>query len=201
MNSRGRLFIMSGPAGTGKGTLRKILFEEIPDFVYSISCTTRKIRPDETEGVDYHFVSKDEFGRMVAEDEFLEWAEVHGSYYGTRRRDVEAFLDEGKDVLLEIDVQGALQVKSREPDVVTIFISPPSLDELENRLEDRGTESPEQLAVRLRNAVMEMRHAREYDYIVVNDKIGRAADELSGIIEKYRSRRKAAGVGSGRGNE
>lgn len=186
MKARGNLFILSGPAGAGKGTLRKKLFEEMPDLVFSVSCATRAIRPGEADGVDYHFITGDEFGRMAADGGFLEWAKVHGNYYGTRLGDVESSLEEGRDVLLEIDVQGARQIKSREPGAILIFITAPSLDELECRLEERGTESGDQLEIRLCNAAEEMRHAREYDHIIVNDKIDRAAEELSGIIKGYR---------------
>jgi guanylate kinase len=154
---RGNLFILSGPAGAGKGTLRKMLFEEIPDIVYSVSCTTRKIRPGEIEGKDYYYVSHHEFGKMITNEEFLEWAEVHGNYYGTRISDVERILNDGLDMLLEIDVQGCRRVKLLEPKAIRIFITAPSLDELENRLEDRGTESQAQLEIRLRNAALELK--------------------------------------------
>ena len=187
--TRGNLFILSGPAGAGKGTLRKKLFEHVPDIGYSVSCTTRKIRPGEVEGRDYYYVAKSEFGRMITREEFLEWAEVHGNYYGKRRADVERALNEGRDIVLEIDVQGCRQIKSREPDAIMIFITAPSLDDLEIRLEERGTETQEQLDMRLRNAAMEMRYAREYDHIIVNDDIQRAADELVGLIKRYRGRK------------
>jgi guanylate kinase len=183
---RGNLFILSGPAGAGKGTLRKILFTEMPDLVFSVSCTTRERRAGETDGRDYYYISRGEFEEMIGRDEFLEWAEVHGNYYGTRKSDVKRVLDEGSDILLEIDVQGCRLVKSREPDAIRIFITAPSLDELENRLEERGTESRAQLDVRLRNAAMEMRQAREYDHIIINDAIHRAARELIETVKRYR---------------
>jgi guanylate kinase len=185
---RGNLFILSGPAGAGKGTLRKILFQEMPDLVFSVSCTTRERRAGETDGKDYYYIPRDEFAKMAARDEFLEWAEVHGNCYGTRKNDVERVLDEGRDILLEIDVQGCRLVKSREPDAIRIFITASSLDELENRLEERGTESRAQLDVRLRNAAMEMRHACEYDHIIVNDVLSRAAKELIETVKRYRRR-------------
>jgi guanylate kinase len=184
--TRGNLFILSGPAGAGKGTLRKILFEEVRDIVYSVSCTTRRMRPGETEGHDYYYISKDDFGGMIAHDEFLEWAEVHGNYYGTRKSDVERALSDGLDVMLEIDVQGCRQVKSREPETVRIFITAPSLDDLEERLEERGTETRAQLDVRLHNAAMEMKYASEYDHIIVNDTVPRAAKELVELVKGYR---------------
>ncbi|MDR2779739.1 MAG: guanylate kinase [Synergistaceae bacterium] len=183
---RGNLFILSGPAGAGKGTLRKILFREMPGLVFSVSCTTRERRAGETEGLDYYYISRGEFEKMIERDEFLEWAEVHGNCYGTRKKDVERVLDEGRDVLLEIDVQGCRLVKARMPGAIRIFITASSLDELENRLEERGTESRAQLDVRLRNAAMEMRHAREYDHIIVNDALPRASEELIETVKRYK---------------
>lgn len=186
MKRRGHLFILSGPAGAGKGTLRKILFREIPDLVYSVSCTTRPMRPGEAEAKDYYFIDKNRFGQLVMDDAFLEWAEVHGNYYGTRRTDVETCLDLGCDMVLEIDVQGAAQIKEKIPEALRIFITVKSLDELESRLEDRGTESPDQLMVRLKNAATELRYAPEYDYVIVNDDLNRASRELADIVWSYR---------------
>jgi guanylate kinase len=158
----------------------------MPDLAFSVSCTTRGMRPGEVGGRDYYFVSRDEFESMVKRDEFLEWAEVHGNYYGTRRADVARVIDSGRDMLLEIDVQGSRHVKSRIADAVRIFITAPSLDELEERLEDRGTESRAQLDVRLSNAAKEMALAREYDHIIVNDDAARASEELIGLVRHYR---------------
>ena len=186
MHRRGRLFILSGPAGAGKGTLRKILFREVPDLVFSVSCTTRLIRPGEAEGKDYYFIDKDAFSALVLRDEFLEWAEVHGNFYGTRRADVENALACGSDMVLEIDVQGCRQVKEHMPEAVRIFITVRSLDELENRLEDRGTETPDQLLVRLKNAAIELRHAKEFDHIIMNDDVNRASKELIDLVRRYR---------------
>jgi guanylate kinase len=183
---RGHLFILSGPAGAGKGTLRKILFRETGDLVYSISCTTRKMRPGEAEGRDYHYISRGEFEKMADRGEFLEWAEVHRNCYGTRKNDVERVLNEGRDMVLEIDVKGCRQIKDIVPDAIRIFITVPSLDELENRLEERGTETSEQMGVRLRNAAAEMKQAAEYDHVIVNDDIMRASKELGEIIKSYR---------------
>ena len=187
MTARGALFILSGPAGAGKGTLRKILFREVSGLEFSVSCTTRSARPGEAEGRDYYFISREEFERMIAGDEFLEWAEVHGNYYGTRKSDVEKTLSSGTDILLEIDVQGSRQVKAREPDAIRIFITAASLDELENRLEERGTETQSQLNTRLRNAAIEMKRAREYDYIIVNDVLERASGELIELVRRNRN--------------
>jgi guanylate kinase len=185
---RGHLFIISGPAGAGKGTLRKILFGEVDNLAYSVSCTTREMRPGEAEGLDYHYISQDEFDDMADRGEFLEWAEVHRNCYGTRKSDVERVLDEGRDMVLEIDVKGCRQVKDIVPEAIRIFITAPSLDELENRLEGRGTETSEQMGVRLRNAAAEMKQAAEYDHVIVNDDVKRASRELVETIKSYRSR-------------
>jgi guanylate kinase len=182
----GRLFILSGPAGAGKGTLRGILFREMDGLAYSVSCTTRDMRPGEAEGRDYHYISRGEFEKMAGRGEFLEWAEVHRNCYGTRKSDVERVLEDGRDMVLEIDVKGCRQVKSAMPEAVRIFITAPSLDELEDRLEERGTETSEQMSVRLRNAAIEMKHAPEYDHVIVNRDVGRAAKELVEIIKSYR---------------
>jgi guanylate kinase len=182
----GHLFILSGPAGAGKGTLRKRLFEAMPDLVFSVSCTTRGIRPGEKDGQDYYFTVKEDFVKLITESAFLEWAEVHGNYYGTRRVDVESCIDDGRDMVLEIDVQGSRQVKLTMPSAVRIFITVRSMDELENRLEDRGTETPDQMLVRLRNAELEMRYAEECEHVIVNDDIGKATSELLDLVKSYR---------------
>jgi guanylate kinase len=184
---KGHLFILSGPAGVGKGTLRKILFREVEDLEYSVSCTTRKMRAGEAEGRDYHYISRDEFEGMADRGEFLEWAEVHRNRYGTRKSDVERVLNEGRDIVLEIDVKGCRKIKESEPEAIRIFITAPSLDELENRLEERGTETSEQMGVRLRNAAAEMKHAAEYDHVIVNHDVARASRELVEIIKSYRN--------------
>jgi guanylate kinase len=188
MSGSGHLFILSGPAGAGKGTLRKILFKEVPDLVYSVSCTTRLRRPDEVEGKDYYFVGKGDFIDMIQNDAFIEWAEVHGNYYGTRRSDVRTCLDLGCDMVLEVDVQGSRQVKAAIPQAVRIFITVPSMDELENRLEDRGTETPDQMLTRLRNAAFEMRYAGECEHTVVNDSVERSSRELTDLVQGYRNK-------------
>lgn len=186
--NRGHLFILSGPAGVGKGTLRKKLFQRVPGLVFSISCTTRPVRPGEVDGRDYCFMGKDEFGRMIINGEFLEWAEVHGKYYGTKVSDVRTCLDFGCDMVLEIDVQGSSQIRDKVPDAIAIFITVSSLDELEKRLRGRGTESDEQIMLRLRNAAVEMSRSGEYDHVIVNDDVERAAEELVEIVKSYRNR-------------
>lgn len=186
---RGTLFVISGPSGAGKGTLRRVLFDRVPGLFYSVSYTTRSPRPGETDGVDYRFVSEEEFKRMIEEGAFLEWAFVHGKYYGTNLKDIEAKLSEGYDVVLEIDVQGAQQVTRKVPGAVTIFVEPPSVEELEHRLHGRGTEGEDELSLRLRNAMDELSHAGEYQYRIVNDRVEDAAETLVKIIEQTRRSR------------
>lgn len=188
-DSRGRLFVFSGPSGAGKGTVRKELFRRVEGLVFSISCTTRTPRQGEIDGVDYRFIGQKEFKRRIAAGDFLEWAEVHGNMYGTLCSDVERYLDEGKDVVLEIDVQGTLQVKDRCPDIVTVFLTPPSTEELERRLRRRGSEDEQTIKLRLNNALEEMALAVRYDHIVVNDELQRAVSELEQIVYDYREGR------------
>lgn len=185
--SRGRLFILSGPSGVGKGTLRKALFQALPDLVYSISCTTRLPRPGEIDGLDYRFLSPEAFHDLVEADAFLEEACVHGHRYGTLREDVLRELQSGRDVVLEIDVQGARQVKRRLAEAVLLFVRPPSGEELERRLRSRGTEDEASLSLRLKNAEKEMAVAEIYDHVVVNDDLEKALQELKALILSYRS--------------
>lgn len=189
LKPRGYLFVISGPSGAGKGTLRQQLFKEVPELVFSISCTTRKPRPKEKDGIDYRFLTTDVFLDYVDKAHFLEHAEVHGNYYGTLREDVERELRESHDVVLEIDVKGALQVRERFPEAVLIFIMPPSTRELEKRLRRRGTEKEDILETRLHNAQMEMQYAGCYDHAVVNDDLERAAAELIAVVQAYRKKR------------
>lgn len=186
---RGILFVISGPAGAGKGTLRGELFKAVPGLDWSVSCTTRAPRAGEVDGRDYHFVSRDEFERSVAEGAFLEWAEVHGNFYGTRASDVEASLDAGRDIVLEIDVQGMEEVVRRMPDAETIFITVPSIEVLRDRMIGRGSETDESLERRLRDAEVEMARAAEYRYVIVNDDAARASRELIDIVSERRGRR------------
>ena len=183
---KGRLFVLAGPSGVGKGTLRARVLEDLENLVYSISCTTRPPRGNEREGVEYRFISRQEFEDRVRRGLFLEHAFVHGNFYGTLRGDVERELNEGHDVLLEIDVQGAAQIRSLLPKSVSIFVSPPSIEALESRLRQRRTESEAQIALRLQNAEKEMEQAPTYDHIVVNDTVEQAAAELESIILSYR---------------
>ncbi|MGI6075610.1 MAG: guanylate kinase [Pyramidobacter sp.] len=184
---RGVLFILSGPSGAGKGTLRDRLFKMIDGLSFSVSCTTRSPRAGEIDGVDYHFITEEQFLRRREAGEFLEWAGVHGHFYGTLVSDVQKALDDGHDILLEIDVQGALQVKNKMPDAVTIFVAPPSMKVLEERLRGRSTESEQDIALRLCNARREMEESTKYDFTVVNDDLDTAAGQLAGIVRQYRT--------------
>ena len=183
LDDKGLLIVISGPSGVGKGTVRSALFEmEGHDLVYSISMTTRKPRKDEVNGREYYFVTKEEFQKNIAEGKMLEYAEFVNNYYGTPLDTIEKQLELGKEVVLEIDVQGATQVREKMPDAVFIFIAPPSFDELVNRLTSRGTESIEIIRERVEKARREIDLAYMYDYIVVNDTVENAADKIVAII-------------------
>lgn len=183
LNDRGLLVVISGPSGVGKGTVRKALFE-MPkhNLTYSISMTTRKKREGEVDGKDYYFVSKEEFEKKIEENKFLEYAEFVGNYYGTPLDKVNEQLDLGNEVVLEIEVEGALQVKKKVPDCVMIFIVPPGKQALYDRLKRRGTESEEIISQRIKKADREFKKAYLYDYIVVNDEVNNAADRIMAII-------------------
>lgn len=179
----GRLVIISGPSGAGKGTLVERLVTRVPGLWVSVSATTRRPRPGETDGVDYYFLTSEEFDRRIAAGDFLEWAQVHGNRYGTLRSSVEAKMAEGRDVILEIDPQGALQVKALMPEAVLVFIIAPSFAELERRIRSRGAETDEQIKTRLATAVHELELVGDYDYVVENDEVSRATRELADLIE------------------
>ena len=185
---RGNLFIISGPSGAGKGTLVKEISTCVPDAWVSVSVTTRAPRPAEVEGRDYFFATPEEFDRLAETGGLLEWAEVHGNRYGTPRAAVEEMISAGRQVILEIDPQGAFQVKSVLPDSVLVFIVPPSFEELERRLEGRGSETKAQLATRLATAKRELELVCEYDHVVQNDDVPRAVGELVAIIDSYADR-------------
>lgn len=187
------LFVLSAPSGGGKSTILKRVMADLPGLVFSVSHTTRQPRPGEKNGQDYHFVDRDSFRKIQQQQPpgFLEWAEVHGNLYGTSRKEVDNHLQIGNDVILDIDVQGAMQVMDAA-DPVTIFISPPSLEELEARLRRRGTESEEDLGLRLENATKELGFKERYTYLVINDKLQEAVESLRAIIIAERCRRKRA---------
>ena len=179
---RGHLFLITAPSGAGKTSLVKALLKQHPKLKFSISYTTRPKRPTEEDGRDYHFVDKAGFERMVKAGEFLEHAQVFDNYYGTSRKSVEGEMAAGRDVLLEIDWQGARQVRQLMPEAVSIFILPPTRPELERRLRHRGTDSDEVIARRFKDAVTDMSHWSEFDYVVVNDDFDRAVKDLAAIV-------------------
>ncbi len=184
MSERGLLIVFSGPSGVGKGTVRQEIFSTSDHkFEYSVSMTTRPQRPGEVDGVDYFFRTREEFEELIKNGQMLEYAEYVGNYYGTPLTYVNETLDKGIDVFLEIEVQGALQVKSKVPDGVFIFLTPPDLKELKDRLVGRGTDSAEVIAKRIERAKEEIALMREYDYAVVNDEVPLAAERVKRIIE------------------
>lgn len=180
---KGLLILISGPSGTGKGTVCDLLRKNHPEISYSISATTRQPRPGEQDGVNYYFYDKEKFRQMIDAGELLEWAEVYGNYYGTPKQKVLDRLNAGEDILLEIDTQGALNVMKAMPEGLFIFLLPPSLEELANRLKGRGTETEESLQRRLGAAVDEIKIAHNYRYVVVNDKVEAAEKAIAGIVE------------------
>ncbi|MFC4651303.1 guanylate kinase [Lactococcus nasutitermitis] len=184
MSERGLLIVFSGPSGVGKGTVRSKIFEDKTNkFEYSVSMTTRKQRPGEVDGKDYYFRTREEFEEMIRQGQMLEYAEYVGNYYGTPLTYVNQTLDQGRDVFLEIEVQGALQVKEKVPDGVFVFLTPPDLVELRDRLVGRGTESVDVIDSRIAKAKEEIRLMSEYDYAVVNDEVALAAERVKRIIE------------------
>ena len=183
LNKKGLLVVISGPSGVGKSTVRQALFSmKGHKLSYSVSMTTREPRETETNGIDYYFVDQAEFKRRIAEDMFLEYAEFVGQYYGTPLDKVEELLDQGREVVLEIETEGALQVRSKMPEAILIFIVPPTKDALYQRLRSRGTEDDYQLEKRILKANKEFKLAHKYDYIVVNDDVHNAADRILAII-------------------
>lgn len=185
---KGVLLVVSGPSGAGKGTICQILRDHLPGLGYSISITTRQPRVGEVDGVNYFFKTVDEVKEMIAAGDLLEYAEVYGNYYGTPRQYVMDLLNSGHDVLLEIDIQGALQIKERFPEGVFVFIVPPSLDELSARIYKRGTDSEEVIKRRMASAASELTYAAKYDYIIVNDVAEKAAKKVLTIMEAERYR-------------
>ena len=182
--SKGRLVVISAPSGTGKGTVINMILELRPEFIFSVSATTRKPRPGETDGVEYHFLTKDDFLKMIARDELLEYAEYVGEFYGTPVKPIIDAVESGKTIILDIEVQGAKQVMSKMSKAMTVFIVPPDMKELESRLRGRGTDSEEKLAARLERACQELNEKKHYDHIIINDSVSRAAEEIINIIDR-----------------
>ena len=180
--TRGKTFIISGPSGVGKSTVLRELFKGRNDLYFSISATTRAPREGEENGVHYHFIDVERFQKLIHEDAFLEYAEYVGNFYGTPKKFVDEAMDAGKDVILDIELQGAIQVTSKRPEVIRIFIAPPSWSELEKRLTGRGTDSPEKIRERLVRAKVELQNANTYDYFVINDTVEQAVREINAIM-------------------
>ena len=182
MANQGILIVLSGPSGAGKGTICQELLRSYPELNYSISATTRAPRIGEQNGVNYWFISRAEFQRMIENDQLLEWAEVYGNFYGTPYHHIAELLNSGKDVVLEIDTQGATQIKKKFPQGVCIYIAPPSLDELAKRIYKRGTDSLENIKTRLSSANVELKYVHNYDYVIVNDEVKNATAKIIAII-------------------
>jgi len=187
-STRGTLFVVSSPSGGGKGTLIRRVLEVVDNLSYSVSYTTRGPRPNEVNGREYFFVDRKTFDEMVAGGEFLEWACVHGNFYGTSKQQIAEKTASGIDIVLEVDVQGAASVRQLLMDSVSVFILPPSFAVLRHRLCARGTDTPESLEVRLRNAPEELRQYSSFDYVIINDEIDRAVGQLASIIYAERAR-------------
>jgi len=189
--AKGLLFVLSGPSGVGKNTVLDELFKDFDGVSYSVSATTRERRKGEVEGENYFFISEEKFKEIEAGDGFIESAVVHGHYYGTPKKFVDKKLDEGEDIILEIDTQGAKQVREKYPEAVYIFLLPPSLEVLEKRLDKRGSENDKSKNIRLKNARQELKEVHNYDYEVINDSLSDAVKDIKRIILKEQKRRDA----------
>ena len=185
---RGNLFVISAPSGSGKTTLVRRLLDTLDDVKFSVSFTTRPVRGSERDRIDYHFVPSDLFRTKIEDGEFLEWAEVHGNYYGTSKIVTEQVRASGEDILLDVDVQGAAQVRKAQPDAITLFVMPPSFDVLEERLRGRRQDSDEVIAGRLEEARHEIHHYKDYDYVLINDSVERTSELLKAIVLAERTR-------------
>ena len=189
--NKGRVYIIAGPSGSGKDSVMKKVFEKQPDIAFSISSITRDMRPGEVEGEKYNFISRERFEQMIKNDELLEHNVFVGNYYGTPKAPVINCIENGKDMLIEVDVNGAVQIREKMPEAVSIFIMPPSLEVLKQRLTGRGTDSAEVIEKRLNEALREIASAKDYDYIVVNDDLETAADDFVKImsVDKFKTDR------------
>ncbi|KZL94424.1 guanylate kinase [Clostridium magnum] len=187
MDQKGLLVVISGPSGAGKGTICKALLQE-NDFWLSVSATTRQPRNGEVDGVNYYFLTKEDFEEKISKNDFLEYAEVYGNYYGTPKSKALEAINNGNDVILEIDIQGALKVKETYPEGVFIFILPPSMEELKQRIINRGSETPESLMTRFKSAYKEINYVSKYNYAVVNDTVEEAVKKIQGIMVAERCR-------------
>jgi len=185
---KGTLFVVSAPSGAGKTSLCHELVTRLPDVQYSVSCTTRKPRPGEVEARDYHFVEETVFRGMIKEGAFLEWAEVYGNLYGTPRAPIREWIAKGSDVLLDIDTQGGMQIRRHEPEAVSIYILPPSLDVLRRRLEDRKGDSTDEITRRLKKAKDEVKHYHDYMHVIINDDFNFSARQLEAIVLAERTK-------------
>jgi len=179
---RGHIFVVSAPSGTGKTSLCKEILKVLPNITFSISYTTRPPRPGEVDGIHYFFISHSEFEEMVANRKLVEWTKIHGYLYGTSVEWVDLHRSQGKDILFDIDVKGATELKNKYPDAVSIFILPPSMEELRRRLSKRGTEDSRSMEHRLKDAEQEIAHAKDYDYIIINDHFSEAVEKLRCIV-------------------
>lgn len=188
MTNSGRIFVISGPSGVGKGTVVGQVLKNADNIYLSVSATTRKIREGEKEGINYFFKTKKEFQEMISSDQFLEWAEFAGDFYGSPKFNINNYLSCGKDVILEIEIQGAKQIREKCPDSILIFLAPPSFEALEERLIKRQTESVEKVKIRLKKAKEEMNETKLFRYLVVNDNLKEAVDNVLGIIRAERCR-------------
>jgi guanylate kinase len=184
----GGIYVVSGPSGVGKSSIIREVMALLEGLAYSVSHTSRKPRPGEMDGREYHFVARDDFRRMIGQGGFAEWAEVYGDYYGTSILEVEQKIERGLDLIMDVDVQGAANIRSRFRDCVLIFVLPPSMDALAGRLKGRGADDEASMTRRLEKAAREMENASWYDYIIVNQELNRAADELASIVKAERCR-------------
>lgn len=187
-NRRGSLIVLSGPSGSGKGTILSSLVKENKNVWVSISCTSRSVRGSEQNGIDYYFLTREEFEKKIKDNGFLEYAEYNGNYYGTPKEEIEKKLENGIDVILEIEVQGALKIKKLVKEAIFIFILPPSMEELKSRLEKRGTETEEKILKRFKTAYQEINELNKYNYVVVNDEVGKAVDKINAILKAEKCR-------------